>query len=241
MASNSSFAFAIDSCTRSTRFTGSASSVGSDAKMADTRFVHFSVSSPVRIETGIIAPSGLSGSASCCSSHVRSPPAHTAITTSFTVAPSAFLMPFTDSSDADRNANRRCGVIGALNGVGGADSDGSGPLDIGLRRPLAPDVQHGAERAAQAVAHLVGRGRERRVASGPAEVAGGARTEHERAARLAGQVRHGPRQHLRVGRRTLGDPLLRLGQLVTLRRRVEHQREQLGARRAVDRRRGGPW
>src|SRR5688572_14406334 len=61
-ASNSSFAPAIASWTRATRWTGSGSSVGSDAKIDDTRFVHFSVSSPVRIDTGIMATSGLSGS-----------------------------------------------------------------------------------------------------------------------------------------------------------------------------------
>ena len=91
-ASKSSLAPTIASWTWRTRCSGSGSSVGSEAKMLETRFVHFSVSSPVRIDTGTMAMSGWSGSASCFSSQVRSPPAHTAITTSFTVAPSAFLM-----------------------------------------------------------------------------------------------------------------------------------------------------
>ena len=92
----------IASWTLATRCSASGSSVGSDAKMLETRFVHFSVSSPVRIDTGTMAMSGVSGRASCFSSQVRSPPAQAAITTSFTVAPSAFLMSLMRVSDVDR-------------------------------------------------------------------------------------------------------------------------------------------
>ena len=62
--------------------------------MADTLLVHFSVSSPVRVETGTIATSGSSGSSSWSSSHRRSPPAHIAMSMSLTVAPSVFLTSF---------------------------------------------------------------------------------------------------------------------------------------------------
>ena len=90
-ASNSCLASTMASWTWRTRSSGSGSSTGSEAKIADTRLVHRSASSPVRTETGIMATSGSSGSASCSSSHVRSPPAHTAITTSLTVAPERAL------------------------------------------------------------------------------------------------------------------------------------------------------
>ena len=59
-----SLATSMASCTAPTRATGSAWSVGMGAKMADTRFVQRSSSSPVRIDTGIMATSGLVGSAS---------------------------------------------------------------------------------------------------------------------------------------------------------------------------------
>jgi hypothetical protein len=75
--------------------------------MADTRLVHFSTSSPLRIETGTMATSGISGSSSWSSSQRRSPPAHMAMTTSLTVAPRAFLTSFTALSDVERKANRR--------------------------------------------------------------------------------------------------------------------------------------
>jgi len=65
----------------------------------------FSVSS--RTETGTIASSGSSGSASWSRSQRRSAPAHSAITTSFTVAPSAFFTFFTELIGKDPNANRR--------------------------------------------------------------------------------------------------------------------------------------
>src|SRR3954469_19182935 len=50
-------------CTRRTRWTGSGSSVGRTADSIDSRFVQRSVSSAFRIETGISATSGSSGSA----------------------------------------------------------------------------------------------------------------------------------------------------------------------------------
>ena len=63
-SSNWRLAACIASRQRATRSSGSGSSVGSSATSADTRFVHGSASLPVRIDTGTIARSGRSGSAS---------------------------------------------------------------------------------------------------------------------------------------------------------------------------------
>ena len=54
----------------------------------------------------------------------RSAPAQSAITTSFTVSPAAFLIDFTSVSETSQAAHRRCWVIVALNGVCGARSTG---------------------------------------------------------------------------------------------------------------------
>src|SRR5207244_556729 len=64
-ALNSSLALAIAWLTRRTRSTGSSSSVGRLAAMLETRFVHFSVSWPVRIDTGTMETRGSWGRASC--------------------------------------------------------------------------------------------------------------------------------------------------------------------------------
>jgi hypothetical protein len=53
-------------------------------------------------------------------SHRRRAPAHIAITTSLTETPKAFFTALTVSRSTLRNAIRRCGVIGLLNGVAGA-------------------------------------------------------------------------------------------------------------------------
>ena len=67
MRSNCSLACCIVSCTAPTRAIGSATSVGNRASSPETRLVHLSVSSPVRIDTGTMATSGAAGSASCSS------------------------------------------------------------------------------------------------------------------------------------------------------------------------------
>ena len=64
--------------------------------------------------------SGWDGSASCSASQRRRAPALIAITTSLTETPKAFLTILTVARSTLRNANRRCGVIGLLNGVAGA-------------------------------------------------------------------------------------------------------------------------
>ncbi len=88
--------------------------------MLDTRFVQGSSSSPVRIDTGTIARNGLSGSASWWSRYSRSAPAQIAITMSLTVQPVASLSALMFSSEVERIAKRRCGVIAWFHGVGGA-------------------------------------------------------------------------------------------------------------------------
>ena len=62
--SNCCLAASIASRHRATRSSGSGSFVGRSTVSPDTRFVHGSSSSPVRIDTGTIARSGASGSAS---------------------------------------------------------------------------------------------------------------------------------------------------------------------------------
>ncbi len=66
-APNISLASPIASWTAWSRPSGSAWSVGSVVKRLETRFVQRSASSPVRMETGTMATSGLSGRASCSS------------------------------------------------------------------------------------------------------------------------------------------------------------------------------
>ena len=105
---------------RATRSSGSSQSVGSSATIPDTRFVHGSASSPVRIETGTIARSGASGSASCSIRYSRSAPAQIAITTSLTVPPVASFSRLMLASFECRIAKRRCGPTLLFHGVGGA-------------------------------------------------------------------------------------------------------------------------
>ena len=118
------FAAAIASRHRATRSNGSAQLVGRSAMMLDTRLVHTSVSSPVRMLTGTIARSGLSGSASCLIRYSRSAPVQMAMTTSLRVPPVAFFSTFRFSSDVPRIAKRRCAVIGLFHGVAGAGVSG---------------------------------------------------------------------------------------------------------------------
>ena len=94
--------------------------VGSGASIADTLLPSAPLLAGSRTDTGIIATSGWSGSASWSMSQRRSAPAHIAITTSLTDTPKAFFTALTVSRLTLRNANRRCGVIGRLNGVAGA-------------------------------------------------------------------------------------------------------------------------
>ena len=72
-----------------------------------------------------------------------------AITTSLTVAPMAFFTSFTEASDVDRKAKRRCAVMVALNGVSGAMWVGRGPAmrPSGPRsRPMLSTVPSGPRR-----------------------------------------------------------------------------------------------
>src|SRR6202008_3782131 len=113
-------AFRIAWLHRATRSSGSAQSVGNSATRPETRLVHGSSSWPVRMDTGTMARSGQSGSASWDSRYWRSPPAQIAITMSFTVPPVAFLSALIFSKDVVRMANRRWPVIDLFHGVGGA-------------------------------------------------------------------------------------------------------------------------
>ncbi len=81
--------------------------VGMLAKIADTRLVQRSTSSPVRIETGIIETNGTSGNASRSASQPRRAPAQIAMTTSFTVAPMAFFSVLMSDNGTDRAAKVR--------------------------------------------------------------------------------------------------------------------------------------
>ena len=235
-ASKSSLAPTMASWTRATRWSGSGSSVGSAAKMPETRFVHFSVSSPVRIDTGTMAMSGTSGRASWVSSQVRSPPAQAAITTSFTVAPRAFLMSFTSSSDVERNAKRRWAVMAALNGVRGAAPVGSGPTvsPSGDRsRPRLSTAPSGPRRpprtwlaAATTTGARVVRPSSRTVRVGAGRPPWpGLRTRVD-AARVSTSLSLGSGSGRHSS--TAGLDVVALGVA------VEHQHEQLGSGRAVD-------
>src|ERR1700739_2714624 len=118
------------------RSIGSAQSVGNSATRPETRLVHGSSSSPVRVDTGTMARSGRSGSASGDSRYWRRPPAQMAITMSFTVPPVAFLSALTFSNDVVRMAKRRWLVIVLFHGGGGACVGGRG-----MRGPVgAPTV-----------------------------------------------------------------------------------------------------
>ena len=100
----------------------------------DTRLVQSSASSPERIETGTMARSGLSGSASWRSRYSRSAPAEMAMTTSLTVPPVASFNRLMLASDVERMAKRRWAVIDLFHGVGGADDSGNDTLGNARRR-----------------------------------------------------------------------------------------------------------
>ena len=106
--------------TISSRRPGSVTLVGSGASIADTLLPSAPLLAGSRTDTGIIAISGWSGSASWSMSQRRSAPAHIAITTSLTDTPKAFFTILTVSRSTLRKANRRCGVMDRLNGVAGA-------------------------------------------------------------------------------------------------------------------------
>ena len=125
-SSNCRFAASIAARQRATRSIGSAQSVGRSATMPDTRLVHVSSSSPVRMETGTIARSGRSGSASWRSRYSRSAPAEIAMTTSLSVPPVASFSRLRLDSDAERMAKRRWAVIDLFHGVAGADGHRQG-------------------------------------------------------------------------------------------------------------------
>ncbi len=107
--------------------------VGSVASIAETLLPSAPWLAGSRTDTGIMAISGCSGSASCTVSQRRSAPAHMAITTSLTETPKAFLTVLTVPRSTLRNATRRCGVIGRLNGVAGARPDA-----VGMTSPSPP-------------------------------------------------------------------------------------------------------
>ena len=204
--------------------------------MLDTRFVHFSVSSPVRIDTGTIATSGTSGRASWSSSHVRSPPAHAAITTSFTVAPSAFLMSLTS---VERRGPEREAAVGGDGGVergAGRRAGGQGPDRLALGGPLAAEVEHRAERARAARRAPGWRPPPRPGCGWSARARGRCGWPARRLAPACAQVRRRPGQHLAVARaaaRAASRPPA--GSIVVaLGIAVEHQDEQLGPGGAVD-------
>ena len=124
----------------------------------------------------------------------------------------------------------------ALNGVRGRRPRAAGrpPRRSGSR--FAADVEHRAERTAQAVAHLVGRRHQRPGCGWPGRARGRsgrpARGRGPACGRGSTPARSSTSPSLGTGS---GVPLL-VGRLdrVALRVGVEHQREQLGARRAVD-------
>ena len=128
------------------------------------------------------------------------------------------------------------GSIASLNGVRGGRTLGSGGGGSRSSPRLRPEVQHGAERSAQAPADLVCRRDQRRVPRGLPELPSGSSTEKHGPSRLARQAQAGPREQLQFRRHAIGLPRLgRRPDLRPLRVLVEHQRQQLHPRRAVDR------
>src|SRR5271156_3259703 len=120
-----SLAARIASCTAASRPAGSAKLVGSAAMTDETRLPWAPFCSSVRMDTGTAVSSGPSGRASCFCSQTRSAPAHSAITTSLTVTPAAFLISLTCASGRLVKAQRRCGPMFLLNGVAGAINGGA--------------------------------------------------------------------------------------------------------------------
>ena len=129
-----SLATRIPSCTAASRAAGSAKCVGSEVMTAETRLPWVPFCSSVRMDTGTDATSGRSGRASCFCSQVRNAPAHSAITTSLTVTPAAFLIALTSASGTLVKAQRRCGPMFLLNGVAGATNGGADSTTPRFRR-----------------------------------------------------------------------------------------------------------
>ena len=119
-----SFISSSASCVRSSRRTGSASSVNSGARISRMRLPNVPRCSRVRTETGICATSGSSGSSSWSTSQRRTAPAQSVTTTSLTVTPKDRLTALTSSRDSWPKANRRCGETRPENDVRGARSSG---------------------------------------------------------------------------------------------------------------------
>src|ERR1700745_235575 len=197
--------------TISTRRPGSVTLVGSGASIADTLFPSAPWPLWSRTDTGIIETSGGSGSASGSRSQRRSAPAHMAITTSFTDTPKTFFTALTVSRLTLRKANRRCGVIGRLNGVAGAR-----PGRVAITEPsprFSPSMlptsvfTAGARVGSTLTSSLV----TRTVCTGRRGGQGG------------------------QGRRGGGPERLGRGQLAAVRREVEQDGQQLGAGGPVDR------
>ena len=100
---------------------------------------------------------------------------------------------------------------------------------------LAADVQHRAERAAQAGAGLICGSDECRVARGTAKVACGSCTEQQRSTRLANELARSSGDHLVIRRDSLGLPLGGGGfELAAIGLMIEHQHQQLRTRCAID-------
>src|SRR6201982_3257832 len=204
--------------TISTRRPGSVTLVGSGASIADTLFPSAPWPPWSRTDTGIIETSGWSGSASWSRSQRRSAPAHMAITTSFTDTPKTFFTALTVSRLTLRKANRRCGVIGRVNGGAGA--------------PPGPGRDHGTvaavqpEHAADQRIHRRGQGRQHLD-----ELVGDQHRLHRAPGQPGGRLDGQDGQ----GRRGGGPERLGRGQLAAVRREVEQDGQQLGAGGPVDR------
>lgn len=112
--------------TSSYRSAGSGTCVASGAVMIET-WLPGTAAAPARrrSDTGTAATSGVSGRSPRLSSHCRSAVAHSAITTSLTLPPSARRISLISSSGSSPHATERRRPIGRLNGVGGALTRGA--------------------------------------------------------------------------------------------------------------------
>ena len=133
-------------------------------------------------------------------------------------------------------ASLRCGADRVVErGPRRADAGQRGRR-IAVFAAVAAQVQDGAERSAQAPAHLICRRDQRRVPRGIPELPSGSSTQKHGPSRLTHQAQAGPREQLQFRRHAIGLPRLgRRADLGSLRVLVEHQRQQLHPRRAVDR------
>ena len=203
-----SFISSSASCVRSSRRTGSGSSVNSGARISRMRLPYVPRCSRVRTETGICATSGSSGSSSWATSQRRTAPAQSVTTTSLTVTPKDRLTALTSSRDSWPKANRRCGETRPENDVRGARS--SGMLDhVAPEQPRRPaDQPRGRRRARDRAEHGRRLRRMQRRGRQPADHAQrilghahGAAGEHLELARLArGRGRPAARATRRRGR-----------------------------------------